>query len=143
MNEPAYDRYSMSGNPDCPCGSGKPYSACCGPLHTGAAAAPTAEALMRSRFSAFARGDAGYLSRTWHASTRPEQVTVDRDTRWLRLEILDAPQPSIFQTRATVEFAAHFRQGKSAGTVRERSRFVYEAGRWWYVNGSPRSSAPR
>ena len=56
---------------ECPCGSGKSYAACCGPLHAGAAIAPTAEALMRSRYSAYGLGLEPYLLATWHVSTRP------------------------------------------------------------------------
>ena len=62
---------------DCPCGSGEAYDACCGRFHRGAAEATTAEALMRSRYAAFARGEAGYLVRTWHPRTRPETVVLD------------------------------------------------------------------
>ena len=58
-------------NRRCPCGTGLPYDDCCGPLHAGSTAAATAEQLMRSRYSAFAVGDAAYLLATWHPSTRP------------------------------------------------------------------------
>ena len=60
----------------CPCGLGDDYDSCCGRLHAGAPA-PTAESLMRSRYSAFAVGDAGYLLRTWHPSGRPQALTLD------------------------------------------------------------------
>src|SRR5688500_8059775 len=73
----------------CPCQSGRAYAQCCAPLHRGEAIAETAEALMRSRYSAYVRGDAEYLLATWHASTRP----ATRDfgdataTRWLGLDV--------------------------------------------------------
>nr|BFF27092.1 hypothetical protein GCM10025732_50570 [Glycomyces mayteni] len=74
----------------CPCGSGETYAACCGRFHTGAAAAPTAEALMRSRYSAFAVGDEPYLLRTWHPGTRPDRLDLAADARtWTGLDILD------------------------------------------------------
>ena len=65
----------------CPCGLGDDYAACCGRLHGGAPAA-TAEALMRSRYSAFAVGDADYLLRTWHPSSRPRELVLEPDLRW-------------------------------------------------------------
>ncbi|MCU1437526.1 MAG: motif domain protein, partial [Naasia sp.] len=67
--------------PDCPCGSGQPYAECCEPLHLGAAAA-TAEALMRSRYSAFALGLPDYVRSTWHPSTRPGSLDLDDDSTW-------------------------------------------------------------
>ncbi|MCB0909908.1 MAG: SEC-C domain-containing protein, partial [Nocardioidaceae bacterium] len=62
----------------CPCGTGDDYAACCGRFHQGAAA-PTAERLMRSRYAAYAVGDAGYVFRTWHPRTRPEHIELDPD----------------------------------------------------------------
>ena len=67
------------GGPACPCGLADDYDACCGRFHAGTPA-PTAEALMRSRYSAFAVGDAGYLLRTWHPSRRPADLALDPDT---------------------------------------------------------------
>src|SRR5579859_5003628 len=58
----------------CPCGSGRPYPQCCGPLHTGGAA-PDAQSLMRSRYCAFVLCDERYLLATWHPSTRPGSVS--------------------------------------------------------------------
>jgi SEC-C motif-containing protein len=67
----------MTSSISCPCGSGYLYPDCCGPLHDGEAPAPTAMALMRSRYCAFALGRAGYLLDTWHPSTRPDQLELD------------------------------------------------------------------
>ena len=72
----------------CPCGGGISYTHCCEPFHTGQALPPTAEALMRSRYSAFVLGLADYLWRTWHPRTRPQRVHLD-DTVWTGLEIVD------------------------------------------------------
>ena len=69
-------------NRRCPCGTGLPYDECCGPLHAGATPAATAEQLMRSRYSAFAVGDAAYLLATWHPSTRPPALELDPGVRW-------------------------------------------------------------
>ena len=112
----------------CPCGTGLTYSECCGRLHAGAAA-PTAEALMRSRFSAFALGDVGYLLDTWHVSTRPAALELDDEVRWLRLDILDRVDGRPLDSSGVVEFEAFYR----GGSQRERSRFVREGGRWYYV----------
>jgi SEC-C motif-containing protein len=123
----------------CPCGSREPYAGCCGALHRGRgsrrATAPTAEALMRSRFSAFAVGDATYLLLTWHPGTRPAALELDEDLEWRRLEILDATAGDRDDAEGTVEFVAHFwdAAGRRRGQQHERSAFVLEDGQWFYV----------
>lgn len=112
----------------CPCLSGESYEACCGPIHAGEAA-PTAERLMRSRFTAFALGDAAYLLHSWHPSTRPASLELD-DTRWYRLDILDRVGGGLLDAEGVVEFAAFYR----GGSVRERSRFTRSDGRWVYLD---------
>jgi SEC-C motif-containing protein len=113
----------------CPCGLGEPYSECCGRFHAGEAAPPSAELLMRSRFSAFAVGDAGYLRATWHPSTRPRRLTLDPRLRWTRLEIVDRSGGGLFDTNGVVEFNAHH----AGGVLHERSTFRKVDGRWLYV----------
>lgn len=115
----------------CPCGSGEKYADCCGRYHRGEAAAPTAEALMRSRYSAFARGDAGYLLRTWHPRTRPTDLELDPRVRWTGLEILGTSEGSAFHSTGTVTFRASY-QG---GSLTEHSRFERVDGAWVYVDG--------
>ncbi len=115
----------------CPCGRPESYAACCGRFHAGTAAAPTAEALMRSRYSAFVVGDAGYLLRTWHPGTRPERLDLDPRTRWTGLEILGATDGSAFHSTGTVTFRASYR----GGSLHERSRFERVDGAWVYVDG--------
>ncbi|MFD8611948.1 MULTISPECIES: YchJ family protein [unclassified Streptomyces] len=115
----------------CPCGLTGPYEKCCGRLHSGAAAAPSAEALMRSRYSAFVRRDAGYLLRTWHPRTRPELLELDPGMRWTGLEILDTADGSAFHATGTVTFRASYR----GGSLHERSRFERVDGAWVYVDG--------
>ncbi|MDO3704984.1 YchJ family metal-binding protein [Micromonospora sp. C28SCA-DRY-2] len=137
MPRPAARRAAASDPGPCPCGTGAAYADCCGPLHRGGTDAATAEALMRSRFSAFALGDAGYLLRSWHSSTRPARLTLDPGQRWLRLEVVGGDRGGLFDTTGTVEFRAHYRHGGSAGTVAERSRFVREDGRWVYLDALP------
>jgi SEC-C motif domain protein len=114
--------------PSCPCGSGTAYETCCGRWHAGEPA-PTAEALMRSRYSAYVLGRADYLLVTWHPSTRPADVPLDPAVKWLRLEVRRHVPAG---ERATVEFS------KLSGRVHrlhETSRFVREGGRWFYVDG--------
>ncbi|MEU8586325.1 YchJ family metal-binding protein [Streptomyces sp. NPDC048664] len=115
----------------CPCGLPEAYEKCCGRFHTGAAAAPTAEALMRSRYSAFVRQDTGYLLRTWHPRTRPARLELDPGTRWSGLEVLETSDGSAFHTRGTVTFHASYR----GGSLLERSRFERVDGAWVYVDG--------
>jgi SEC-C motif-containing protein len=124
----------------CPCGTGRDYAACCGRYH-GGEPAPDAEALMRSRYSAFVTGDADYLRTTWHPDTRPADLGLDAPgalrTTWLGL--------SVKQHRVTgpdtaeVEFVARYRSGGgSAVRLHERGRFIRSEGRWLYVDGEHR-----
>ncbi|MCC8453036.1 YchJ family protein [Streptomyces rochei] len=115
----------------CPCGLPEPYDSCCGRFHAGASSAWTAEALMRSRYSAFVQGDAGYLLRTWHPRTRPARLELDPGMRWTGLEILDTAQGTAFHTTGTVTFRASYR----GGSLHERSRFERVDGAWVYVDG--------
>ncbi|UZN03427.1 YchJ family protein [Cellulomonas sp. S1-8] len=119
----------------CPCSSGLPLDECCAPLHRGERTAGTAEQLMRSRFSAYAVGDAAYLLRSWHPSTRPADLTIDDDVRWLRLDVLATSGGGAFDTTGTVEFAAHWRSPDGRGSMREVSSFTRGADGWQYVDG--------
>lgn len=118
---------------ECPCGLPSPYGDCCGRLHRGDAQAPTAERLMRSRFSAFCVEDKAYLLRTWHPSTRPPRIDFDRALRWQHLEILRTSGGTGLDTGGTVHFRAHYVRRNRAGHMEEHSRFVTEAGIWLYV----------
>ena len=123
----------------CPCGSGESYAACCSPLHrgrvTGLVTAPTAERLMRSRFSAFAVGDTAYLLLTWHPATRPATLELDPGLRWEKLEILGTTGGREHDPTGTVAFVAHYRDAATgrAGRQHEDSAFRREAGQWFYV----------
>jgi SEC-C motif-containing protein len=119
----------------CPCGAGLPYAECCGRLHAGIATAGTAEQLMRSRYSAFAVGDAGYLLATWHTSTRPGRLQLDDDVRWTGLQILTTTGGTLLTADGTVEFRASYVRDGRAGAQHEHSRFVREDGGWRYVDG--------
>ena len=119
----------------CPCGSGLPLAECCGRLHDGTATAATAEQLMRSRYSAFAVGDAGYLLATWHSSTRPRSLDLDPAIHWTGLDVLASTGGSLLAAEGTVEFRASYRAGGREGAQHENSRFVREDGRWRYLDG--------
>jgi len=115
----------------CPCGLPAEYEACCGRWHAGEAA-PTAEALMRSRYSAYVKGRADQLLATWHASTRPAEVPIESGVKWLGLEVRRVAEQG---NEATVEFVARSKLGGRALRLHENSRFVREGGRWYYVDG--------
>ena len=122
-------------NGACPCLSGELYDDCCARFHRGDADAPTAEQLMRSRYSAFVVMDPAYLLRTWHASTRPGSIGLDSDMQWRRLDILNTAKGGPLDTTGTVEFAAHYRLDGERGVQRELSRFLRENKQWFYVDG--------
>lgn len=129
---------SLPGGPSapCPCGRGRPYAQCCGPLHAGAPAAD-AQALMRSRYCAYVLGDVDYLRASWHGSTRPDELDLGdaAATRWLGLEVKRHVQADA--DHATVEFVARYRLGGApAVRLHELSRFVREDGRWYYLDGA-------
>ncbi|CDS51710.1 UPF0225 protein YchJ [Polaromonas sp. CG9_12] len=95
--------------------------------------APDAESLMRSRYSAFVLGRRDYLLATWHASTRPTGLVLDPAAKWLGLDVRSHTVQDA--DHAEVEFVARYREGGRAVRLRERSRFVRESGRWFYVDG--------
>lgn len=100
----------------------------------------TAEELMRSRFRAFRDGDATWLLRTWHPSTRPETLDLDDNPLWRGLQIVDTVGGGIDDADGIVEFRATYRTDEGVGILHERSRFVRERGRWFYVDGDVRAS---
>ncbi|HQT29975.1 MAG TPA: YchJ family metal-binding protein [Thiobacillus sp.] len=118
----------------CPCGSGRTLSACCGRYHEGEPA-PDAEALMRSRYSAYVLGLEAYLNATWHPDSRPASLALDAPPRpqWLGLAIRSHTQQD--DRHATVEFVARYKLNGRAFKQHEVSRFQKVAGRWLYVDG--------
>jgi SEC-C motif-containing protein len=140
----------------CPCG-GPTFAACCEPYLTGAAIPPTAEALMRSRYTAYVQGNEEYLRATWHPSTVPsEPILHDGEkVQWLGLEVKStlrlrqrkAASPDKIPENLpespdadTVEFVARYRVGGRGHRMHEVSRFVREhdggEARWYYLDGS-------
>jgi SEC-C motif-containing protein len=94
---------------------------------------------MRSRYSAYTLLDEGYLRQSWHHSTRPASLELSPEAQWLSLNIIDAPTPK--GDEGYVEFIARFKQGDRIEQMQERSRFVYEEGRWFYIDGQLHASA--
>ena len=119
----------------CPCGSGDSYGGCCGRYHDGTATAPTAERLMRSRYSAFVVGDEEYLQLSWHPDTRPVGPVIDPTIRWTGLEIVAAVGGRLGESAGTVEFVARFREDGVTGSMHESSRFRRVEGNWRYLDG--------
>jgi SEC-C motif-containing protein len=117
----------------CPCLSGATFAECCARFLTGATDAPTAEQLMRSRYSAFVVGDTGYLLATWHPSTRPAALELDPAMRWYRLDIVRRDRGGPLDRDGIVEFRAYYRHDGERGEQHEVSSFVRERGRWRYV----------
>ena len=118
----------------CPCGTGLPFGECCAPIQRGERAAATAEALMRSRYTAFALEDVDWLLASWHASTRPRSLELDPGIRWLRLDVLATTGGGPFDREGTVAFEAHWVAEGARGSMRELSTFRRDSG-WQYVRG--------
>ncbi len=135
----------------CPCG-GPSLASCCGPYIDGAAIPPSAETLMRSRYTAYVQHNEPYLLATWHASTRPAEPIIDNEEKlqWLGLEVksalrlrqrkVEVATDDTDPTKDTVEFVARFKTNGRAQRLHEISVFVREPAegglRWFYVDGS-------
>ncbi len=134
----------MSMSASCPCGRvdakkrAVAYADCCGRFveHFNDVPAPDAEHLMRSRYSAFVLERVDYLLATWHSSTRPASLDFDSGAKWLGLEVREHKITGA--DTAEVEFVGRYRLEGRAVRLHERSRFVCEDGRWFYVDGDQR-----
>lgn len=123
----------------CPCGSGKAYAGCCGALHErfardGVLTAADAEALMRSRYSAFVLDRRDYLLASWHPRTRPASLAApEAGLRWLGLEVKSVQRQD--EHHASVAFVARSKLGGRAHRLVETSRFEQLEGSWYYLDG--------
>ncbi len=125
---------------DCPCGSGFPYAACCAPFHAGIKKPDTAEQLMRSRYSAFAKGQAKYLVNTRAPAMREATDLVDiktmiQSTQWIALSIKDTELGQVDDKIGEVEFVASYISNQQPGQLHERSRFIKDGDQWFYLDG--------
>lgn len=117
----------------CPCGRGTAFDTCCGRYIGTGVPAPDAESLMRSRYTAFVRGDVPHLLATWHPGHRPASLELDGGVKWLGLEV---KHHKLFDaSHAEVEFVARSRIHGRGKRLHERSHFVQENGQWFYVDG--------
>jgi SEC-C motif domain protein len=125
----------MTDTQQCPCNSEVLYTDCCEGVLSGQRKAATAEALMRSRYSAYVIGDITYLLQTWHPSTRP--TGIDRDTipDWYSLEIIQTKKGKADDNDGIVEFQATALSDSKILKLHEVSHFVKEGGDWLYVSG--------
>jgi len=136
----------MASKDDCPCGSRRPYKLCCAPFHRGEREAPDPEALMRSRFAAFAKKEAAYLVRTLHPEHEDRQrdeATLVREIkasagtfRYAGLTILDRDGPDP-DGRAHVLFLARVFDKSQDRSFVELSEFAHDGGGWRYLQGIP------
>lgn len=118
----------------CPCGAKQAFEVCCQPV-IAQRSAPTAEALMRSRYVAFTHLDTDYLLATWHPAKRPRSLELDEQQRWLGLRIIrtEAGQPD--DNDGVVEFVARYKVAGKGYRLHEVSRFAKVEGQWCYVDG--------
>lgn len=129
----------------CPCGSGKPYAQCCEPYHNGTAQAPTALALMRSRYTAYVKGEIDYLVDT-HDPTKRSGVdreatrTWAEESEWLGLDIIRTEGGAESDSSGVVEFVAHYRQDGEEHDHAEVSTFVQRQGQWYFSRAATPSS---
>ena len=124
----------------CPCGSGQTYADCCKPLIDGSRPAATAEALMRSRYSAYVKTQIDYIYETTHADqrskfNRQESLAWSRNTEWQSLEILRTENGGENDESGVVEFIARYREKDKAVKHHEVADFARVEGRWYFVDG--------
>ncbi|MBU0681934.1 MAG: YchJ family protein [Proteobacteria bacterium] len=125
----------------CPCGNNQMYASCCNPYIERGKLPPTAEALMRSRYSAFALSNGAYLLRTWHPSTAPNELNLETSAVWCGLEVLATEGGKANDDKGMVEFKAQYINQGKVGTLHEVSRFIKQEGRWLYVDGDLRDTS--
>jgi SEC-C motif-containing protein len=132
----------QAGQP-CPCGSGQPFDACCGPLLSGARKPASAEELMRSRFTAHVARDYAYLHRTyqptWKQPYTPDANAWSED--WTRLEI-HAHEPGANPDTAYVDFTAFFVRQQVEYAHQEKSEFHRVDGQWLFTRTTREGPAP-
>jgi SEC-C motif-containing protein len=123
---------------NCPCGSGKSYEACCGPIIAGTTPAPTAEALMRARYSAYVKHDVAFLERSLSADQRKDFAAEEakkwaESSEWLGLTILRTEKGGEKDDIGAVEFSAKFKSDGKEHEHVEAALFGREEGRWVYT----------
>ena len=125
----------------CPCGSNKRYMECCGAFIQGNQHAPTPEALMRSRYSAFVENKLNYIKKTMRepALSLFKKSRNNDEIQWIGLEVIAAPAPTLNPNNLNVgfvEFKAHYQKEGVSHCIHENSEFHHIDGRWYYVDGT-------
>ena len=120
---------------NCPCGSPKTLADCCLPYIEQLKEAPTAEALMRSRYSAFVLNNESYLRFSWHPDTCPKNIHLHEETKWLGLSIKSTENGQEMDNTGCVVFVARYKNNGKAVRLHENSRFTRHEGRWVYLDG--------
>lgn len=126
----------------CPCNPTKNYSDCCKKAHDNIFSVTTAEALMRSRYSAFVLADITYLQKSHHSTTQPskrakkETLAWTTSVEWLKLDVLNTSKGIKNDTNGTVEFKAFFMENGRMNSIHENSNFCKENGHWVYLDGT-------
>lgn len=124
----------------CPCGSNRNFAQCCNRYISGGKAAPIAEALMRSRYTAYTLGNIDYIRATWAEQTRQTVKLADleqrsKETEYLNLKIISKIGGTRKHTEGKVEFAAKFKSLGKIQTHHEISNFIKQNNKWYYVDG--------
>jgi SEC-C motif-containing protein len=126
---------------ECPCGSGRAFSECCQPYLLKTRTAPTAESLMRSRYTAFVLCDENYLRYSWHPDYCPGTIHIDDDGHWLGLKVITSEQGTEQDSQGRVHFIARYKRNGKATRIEENSRFERYQGRWVYLDGNSHKSS--
>lgn len=122
----------MKNSDNCLCGNTASFENCCGKYLEQGAYPITAEALMRSRYSAYVRHDKTYLIKTWHPNYCPELSETElKNTHWVRLDVIKTKSGL---KRATVEFKAYYLKDQSETCLHEISIFKKIKNRWVYLH---------
>lgn len=126
---------SITGNAPCPCGLKSPFEYCCGRYISGAELAPTAEALMRSRYSAYATNNLQYVQNTWHPESLPADLRLVPDQCWIGLKIKHTELGQAGDESGVVEFVARYKRNGRAKRLHEVSYFTKQGNHWLYLRG--------
>ncbi len=122
---------------NCPCGSGKKLDQCCNPYVNGSKKAPTAEALMRARYTAYSMAKVDFILKTHDSKTR-DQISKDEtkkwaeESKWLGLELVNIVKGLEDDKDGIVEFKAFYKQNGIKHTHHEEARFIKKRGSWYF-----------
>ena len=133
MQKKSSSNAAVSSN--CPCGSGETYISCCYVVHTNHTAAKNPEMLMRARYTAFVLANSDFLVKSWATETRPDNLEINQETRWLGLRIIDNHAVAETSKEATVSFEASFIEKDKHCILKETSNFRKISGKWYYLDG--------